>query len=104
MPVYDYSCETCGAFAVSRPMTEYREPHDCPGCGAPACRVLLTAPRLANMENARRSAFQTNEHAAHSPRQAAAHVHGPSCGCGGTRTTGGDAKSFPGTRPWMISH
>jgi putative FmdB family regulatory protein len=103
MPVYDYSCETCGAFTASRPMAEYREPRDCPGCGAPAARVLLTAPRLANMGNARRTAFQTNERAAHAPRHAAAHMHGPGCGCAGSRASRG-AKTFPGARPWMISH
>ncbi|HTW53015.1 MAG TPA: zinc ribbon domain-containing protein [Stellaceae bacterium] len=104
MPVYDYSCETCGAFVISRPMAEYREPHDCPACGAPAPRALLTPPRLANMESARRSAFQTNERAAHSPRQAERHVHGPRCGCAAPRTSSGAAKSFLGARPWMISH
>jgi putative FmdB family regulatory protein len=102
MPVYDYSCEACGAFSASRPMAEYREPHDCPSCGASAPRVVLRPPRLADMGRARRTAFQTNERAAHAPR-ASGHVHGPSCGCSGTHSSG-TAKSFPGARPWMISH
>lgn len=103
MPVYDYSCASCGEFAVLRPMAEYLEPHDCPGCGEPAPRVLLTAPRLATMGSAQRTAFQTNERAAHAPRQGTGHVHGPACGCGSSRTASG-AKTFPDARPWMISH
>jgi putative FmdB family regulatory protein len=103
MPVYDYSCDACGVFAVHRPMAEYREPHDCPGCGVSAPRVIVTAPRLAAMGDARRTAFATNERAAHAPRQTEGHMHGPSCGCGGSAAPG-TAKSFPGARPWMISH
>lgn len=103
MPYYDYLCETCGPFAASRPMAEYQEPHGCPACGTASPRAILTAPRLAGMDSARRHAFQTNERAAHSPAQASAHTHGPGCGCGGTKASGA-AKTFPGTRPWMISH
>ncbi len=105
MPVYDYSCDACGVFAVHRPMAEYREPHDCPSCGVPAPRVLLTPPRLAGMESARRTAFQTNERAAHSPRQASAHTYmDPAAGARAARDASGGAKTFPGARPWMISH
>ena len=104
MPIYDFSCEACGTFSANRPMAEYREPHACPGCGQPASRVLLTAPRLAGMESAQRTAHQTNERSAHAPRQAG-HVHGAHCGCGAAKaSTPGAAKSFPATRPWMISH
>jgi len=102
MPVYEYCCDVCGAFSAHRPMAHYREPHDCPACGVPAPRVILTAPSLAAMDSGRRAAFGINERSAHAPQQAA-HVHGPRCGCAGDRTAGG-AKSFPGARPWMISH
>jgi putative FmdB family regulatory protein len=108
MPVYDYDCPACGGFTVLRPMAEYREPHDCPACGAAAPRVVATAPYLAGMDGARRTAFTTNERAAHAPHQAS-HRHGPGCGCGASRTAPGaadasPARSFPAARPWMISH
>jgi putative FmdB family regulatory protein len=105
MPIYEYECDACGVFNAHRPMAEYLEPNGCPGCGVPAPRVLLTAPRLAAMDGARRTAFGVNERSAHAPRQAAGHTHGPHCGCGGPKAnTPGAAKSFPATRPWMIGH
>jgi putative FmdB family regulatory protein len=105
MPVYEYSCDACGVFNAQRPMAEYLEPHACPGCGTPSARVLLTAPGLAAMDGGRRAAFGVNERSAHAPQQAAGHTHGPHCGCGGSKgRAAGAAKSFPATRPWMISH
>jgi putative FmdB family regulatory protein len=103
MPVYDYSCGACGTFSANRPMAEYREPQACPGCGEPAPRVL-SAPHFADMSGARRVAHQTNERVAHAPGHATGHVHGPSCGCGAVPSASAAAKSFPGARPWMISH
>ena len=44
MPVYDYACEACGPFTVLRPMAQFRDPHDCPDCGAECGRAFLTAP------------------------------------------------------------
>jgi putative FmdB family regulatory protein len=104
MPVYDYACDTCGVFTVLRPMAQYQEPHDCPGCGVSAPRAMVTAPRLAGMDNARRAAFATNERAAHAPQQSSGHIHGASCGCGSPSAQSGAAKTFPSARPWMISH
>ena len=111
MPVYEYACAKCGPFTALRPMAEYADPQDCPDCGASAPRVILTAPMLANMDAGRRAAFATNERSANAPKSSKALGHGPNCGCCGSgkksRLTlhGKDgSKSFPTSRPWMISH
>ncbi|GBU18197.1 MULTISPECIES: zinc ribbon domain-containing protein [Methylobacterium] len=109
MPVYDYACESCGPFTVLRPMSQFRDPHDCPDCGAECARAFLTAPNLASMDAGRRKAFAVNERSAHAPRRSGG--HGAGCGCCNNTTKNGAkpaplgmAKSFPAARPWMISH
>lgn len=110
MPVYEYSCAECGAFTALRPMAEYADPYPCPGCGGEAPRVMLTAPMLANMDASRRTAFATNERSANAPRSSKSQGHGANCSCctgKKSRLTlhGKDgSKSFPTSRPWMISH
>jgi putative FmdB family regulatory protein len=112
MPVYDYLCERCGPFSDMRPMADCDRPNACPRCGRDAPRAFLTAPYLAAMPAGRRLAHATNERSAHAPatlsRMEAS--HGAGCGCcsgqslrAGKRGKSG-AKSFPGSRPWMISH
>ena len=109
MPIYEYWCDDCGPFEALAPMSKFSDPCDCPGCAMPAARVLLTAPKLSVMDNARRHAHETNERSADSPRKSA---HGPGCGCcggnggkkSGTLYRPDGAKSFPAKRPWMISH
>lgn len=109
MPVYDYDCPSCGAFSVLRSMTEFELPHDCPDCGTEAPRVILTAPAIAGMSRSRRIAAETNERSSHEPRKSKGHA--PGCGCcsqatkANTQRAGATAmKSFPSSRPWMISH
>jgi putative FmdB family regulatory protein len=112
MPVYDYLCERCGSFTDMRPMAECDEPKECPRCGGEAPRAFLTAPYFAAMSAERRSAHATNERSAHAPatlsQMKASHGAGCSCCTGKSmrRTKRGKngAKSFPGSRPWMISH
>ena len=111
MPVYEYLCEKCGPFTAVRPMAEYDRPHDCPGCGRDAPRVLLTAPNMSLMSTASRTAHATNERSAHAPRSSK-QTHGAGCSCCSEKSTskrivkqGRDgSKSFPTARPWMISH
>ena len=105
MPVYDYSCEDCGTFTALRPMSAFDAPCGCPGCGAEAPRVFLTAPAIAGMDPARRIAAATNERSSNAPRSSKG--HGPGCGCcsgRGLKAPSSAAKSFPSARPWMISH
>ncbi len=113
MPVYEYLCDTCGDFAVLRPMAQSGLNHDCPDCGEAAPRALLSAPAFAGMPRADRIARETNERSAHAPKESSKvdpKGHGAGCGCCGptgkaaTRTADNGAKSFPSKRPWMISH
>lgn len=105
MAVYDYACAACGPFTAMRPMAEFRDPHDCPDCGAACPRAFLTAPRLSGMDAGRRAAHATNERSAHAPRRASGHGAGCGC-CNGAKATKtpAAAKGFPSARPWMISH
>ena len=117
MPVYDYMCESCGAFTALRPMSKSAEPCGCPDCGAPASRTYLTFPNIGGMNPARRNAFETNERSAHAPKlskkaERESGAHAPGCACcsgtsggkGGAVYTRDGAKTFPSRRPWMISH
>lgn len=105
MPVYDYLCATHGDFQAVRPMREYAEPCPCPTCGQAAARTLRTAPRLGSTDRATVSAHAVNERAADTPKRS----HGAGCACcTGAKTSAArsrdGAKTFPGKRPWMISH
>jgi putative FmdB family regulatory protein len=114
MPTYEYFCEDCGDFSALRPMSARNEPCACPHCGTAAYRVMLSAPTLATMDGATRSAHATNERAANAPmtsaEYAARHKHGPGCGCcsgkpsKSTVRAADGSKAFPTKRPWMISH
>jgi putative FmdB family regulatory protein len=113
MPVYDYECRSCGAFTDVRPMAECDLPLPCPACGDLAPRAFLTAPNLGTMSGERRLAHATNERSAHAPQRLGEFKakHRPGCACcsgklSGRKTLRGKngAKSFPASRPWMISH
>ncbi|UHC20137.1 zinc ribbon domain-containing protein (plasmid) [Methylobacterium currus] len=102
MPVYDYSCESCGPFTALRPMAQFRDPHHCPDCGAACGRAFLTAPRLSGMAAGLKAAHATNEQSRHAPKRS----HGAGCGCCAPKRMAAPAaaKGFPAARPWMISH
>lgn len=110
MPIYDYLCADCGAFSAQMPMSAYRDDQDCPTCGQRAPRALLTTPYLASMDGGKRRAHATNEKSAHLPATSAGTGRHPSnCGCcRGPEKRQADSptpmKSFPASRPWMISH
>ena len=112
MPVYDYLCERCGPFTQMRPMAECEAPSDCARCGHAAPRAFLTAPYFAAMPAERRLAHATNERSAHAPASLSSMKknHGAGCACctgkSLRKTSRGKngAKSFPSSRPWMISH
>jgi hypothetical protein len=95
-----------------RPMAECDRPKDCPRCGAEAPRAFLTAPYFASMPAERRLAHATNERSAHAPATLSEMKknHGAGCSCctgksmRKTKRGKNGAKSFPGSRPWMISH
>jgi putative FmdB family regulatory protein len=112
MPVYDYLCPRCGPFTEMRPMADCDLPHECPNCRTQAPRAFLTAPYFATMSGERRSAHATNERSASAPQLLSdvKNAHGAGCGCCAgkslryTKRGKNGTKSFPTTRPWMISH
>jgi putative FmdB family regulatory protein len=112
MPVYEYMCKRCGPFTMMRAMSEYEQPSDCPECGSSAPRVILTAPRCVNTSAELRFAHATNERSANAPRTLSSmkESHRAGCSCCSPATSRmvkrgkGGTKSFPTSRPWMISH
>jgi len=113
MPVYDYECRSCGPFTDVRPMSECDAASRCPACGFQAPRAFLTPPNLATMSGERRRAHATNERSAHAPQNLAGFKakHGAGCACCSGKLSNrkvargkNGAKSFPSSRPWMISH
>jgi len=60
MATYAYRCPDCGAFDEIRPMGEAPERVACPRCAASSPRAW-TAPRLAGMNPALRSALAREE-------------------------------------------
>jgi putative FmdB family regulatory protein len=113
MPTYDYACPACGGFDAYRPLGERNQPAHCPDCGTASPRVFATAPRLALMDSATRTAIGVNERARHEPKTSRDYQrlkHPAGCGCcspgrsKATVTAPNGAKAFPSKRPWMISH
>jgi putative FmdB family regulatory protein len=108
MPIYDYLCEACGPFSDFAPMANFEAGSTCPECSRAAPRALLSVPHFSAMSVARRTACATNEKNAHAPETSKrTGRHPPGCGCCGTsrsKIENKATKSFPGTRPWMISH
>jgi putative FmdB family regulatory protein len=117
MPLYDYQCEECGSFTAIRKMSESDLEMECPGCGTSSARVI-TAPQLAILGKAQRSAYERNEKSAHEPKIA----RRSSCGCNGThtcstsgktsksaekkaaKTNGFEMQTKKTARPWMLGH
>ena len=112
MPVYDYLCDRCGPFTLTRPMAECELGADCPACARASPRVIVTAPQLSTLSPARRRASAINERSAHAPRSLARTkgAHGAGCACCAAKRSktaqsqAGGMKGFPAKRPWMISH
>jgi putative FmdB family regulatory protein len=70
VPIYAYTCATCGSFDVWRPAVEASEGHDCPSCGAFA-RRCFTPPGVARMSRPLFRAREREETSAHAPEVAA---------------------------------
>jgi putative FmdB family regulatory protein len=112
MPVYEYLCDDCGPFTQMRPMAQYDKAQKCPECGRRAPRAILTAPHFSAMAADRRQAHATNERSANEPKLLSKTKHGSGCSCcSGSKKPSrlvnygkNGAKSFPTSRPWMISH
>ncbi|MBC7696825.1 MAG: zinc ribbon domain-containing protein [Bacteroidia bacterium] len=81
MPLYEYECVNCGVFSALRKMSESSQPALCDECGCEGERII-SAPHLAILGKAQRSAHETNERSAHEPKIG----RRSSCGCAGSHT------------------
>ena len=52
MPIYDYACGGCGEFSALRPLAQWRDPADCPQCGASSERIVGGAPAISALSSA----------------------------------------------------
>ena len=91
MPVYAFTCESCGSFDLVRPMAEAGAMAACPSCGVEARRVF-TSPGLVRLARPVRRALDADEKSAHEPDLVSEkggrplpHYHAPS-------------------PPWVLSH
>ncbi|MFT3991940.1 MAG: zinc ribbon domain-containing protein [Luteolibacter sp.] len=112
MPVYDFTCETCGDFRVLRMISERNDPAPCPSCARLGRRLIL-APNLAVMAPLQRKAASINEKSRHEPRvSGGSHSCGSGCGCGTPvrnkklmdTKLGKVQTQKANARPWMLGH
>jgi putative FmdB family regulatory protein len=116
MPFYDYNCDDCGSFMLSRSVAERDGIAFCPECDGKAVRIV-SAPNLSLMPSGRREAFARNEKSQHEPGVKTRHRCGTGCGCGSTKGNSrkstrtvdlGKVGKFEATRkqkrPWMLGH
>lgn len=113
MPLYSYMCQDHGEFDAWRSMREASEPSDCPTCRTPAPRAV-SAPSLALMNPANRTAHNVNEKSADSPQVmqkkhehgegSGGHGHNHAHGHGHGHSHGGIKHAHGPSRPWMIGH
>ena len=67
MPLYPYTCDSCGDFQDWQSMTACDQPAACPRCGTMSRRAV-TAPTILGMDSRMRNAHMRNEKSAHEPR------------------------------------
>ena len=106
MPVYQYTCASCGSFEDTAPISRFSDPCACPSCGAMSPRNLLSVPQLSTLTSQARAGHMINERASDSPKRASAtglRPTGPKIKSH-ARTHADGSKSMPGARPWMLSH
>jgi putative FmdB family regulatory protein len=91
VPIYAFTCWTCGPFEVTRGMAQSAAPISCPNCGGDARRVF-TPPALALLSKPVRGLLDLEQRSAHEPAMVSQktgrprpHTHDP-------------------TPPWMLSH
>ena len=71
MPVYEYTCETCGPLELRLSMLDASASRTCPTCDAPA-RRRFTPPGVARTPAPLRAARDREERSAHEPEVVAA--------------------------------
>lgn len=94
MPTYRFSCTTCGAFDLVRPMCDSGAPATCPSCAGTG-RRLFSAPALRALPAALRGALDAQHRSADAPDVVTAPP--PPTGRGQRRVT--DARQLRLPRP-----
>lgn len=92
MPLYEFECPLCGRFEKLCRLGEAASSAACSRCQRPAARIV-SAPRLARITRAERTARERNECAAEQPRCARI-----------DRAGHGAAVNHGHGRPWMLGH
>ncbi|MES1165138.1 MAG: zinc ribbon domain-containing protein [Verrucomicrobiota bacterium] len=94
MPIYEYECGRCGAFATSAPMAACARPAPCPGCARPAPRILspvsVAGPRRGRRRRGHPEPKLVRTDGTRPPPSPAARAARPA------------HKHAP--RPWMLGH
>lgn len=90
MPLYEYSCQSCGEFEAWRSMSEYNAPIDCPECNQTATKIF-SAPNI-NLNSGSLSKIASNSS---EPRLVKSEPREPTKPKYQTSSSG---------RPWMFSH
>lgn len=103
MPLYPYTCESCGGFQKWQSMTACEGSVACPRCGSIAHRAV-SAPTILGMDAHVREAHKRNEKSAHEPRVVRRNNdqghHGHAHAGAGTHRP----HLHQSSRPWMIGH
>jgi putative FmdB family regulatory protein len=109
MPLYSYTCDSCGEFQEWQSIAASGAPLACPICKVPASRALASPHVRTSAAAIRYVAEGRNEKSAHEPmiehrlKSLPHHHHGPKHG-----KSGHDAHAHPPVkrshRPWMIGH
>jgi putative FmdB family regulatory protein len=105
MPLYPYTCDSCGDFQDWQSMTACDRPTACPRCGTMSRRAV-TAPTILGMDARVRNAHMRNEKSAHEPRVVRADDWKPHGHHAHVRdaTNGHGSHLHQSSRPWMIGH
>ena len=103
MPLYPYTCDSCGDFQNWQSMTACDQPTACPRCGTMSRRAI-TAPTILGMDARMRKAHMRNEKSAHEPRVVRADRWKPHGHHAHDATNGHGSHLHQSSRPWMIGH
>jgi putative FmdB family regulatory protein len=109
MPLYAYTCSSCGDFHDWRSMSACNQSVACPRCGTRSRRAVA-APTILGMDASTRIAHMRNEKSAHEPKvvrrdHRQAHGHHHHAHASPNRAAGRLGSNLhQSSRRWMIGH
>ncbi|MEE2944589.1 MAG: zinc ribbon domain-containing protein [Pseudomonadota bacterium] len=106
MPIYQYTCASCGPFSETASISEFDKPCACPACGDMSPRNLLSVPQLSSVNSVARKGHAINERASDNPKLASQTGMKPSGRRIGSKAVHrpDGTRSIAGQRPWLLSH